>query len=554
MDISKYNSIHKMASKTIILSAFAVLGFASSCSKNPKESITPLPPITGTPLVWGFDDAGMELNEHLTKKAINDFGFDLVVHHCQPSTSGNEFALKSMSNFYAENKVQWILNLEIANWTQSFVDANGTDWYNQPDGRHFFMFPENVLTALSGLAHKPGIMYDEAEHMQNARNSTTIEGFEKPFFLKDEDAVSLDVASDNFTRQTKIIADKYKSHGLQVYSEHVFPIQFHTFAAAGFIPVSKILKENCIPAYIACSMGAAIQYKTPFWLTPDLWFVNDYPGHSEDQYRSALLMAYHMGAEGIYTENIAYEGTSKQGSLVLMNAARNDYQLTELGKVAKWFRWDYAPRNPRNYKFSELIPRVAIIRKEDACWGQSQSWLPDQLFGIKAWKSNAVTEAWLQIWNLLSNGEINSHSINWHNSNIFGTPYKVFFPLDGVVVFDEKASGENLAKVELIFLTGLGISPATLDAVSSRVKQGAVCVSLPALVPKDIRTAAGNNGMVTDGSGKWVVTESFLTDQVKQNVQPFLPKENYIRYRFGDTEVQFRPANNNSNQVSVSIN
>jgi hypothetical protein len=180
--------------------------------------------------------------------------------------------------------------------------------------------------------------------------------------------------------------------------------------------------------------------------------------------------------------------------------------------------------------------------------------LPDQLFGIKAWKSNAVTEAWLQIWNLLSNGELDSHSISWNNSNLLGTPYKVFFPLDGVVVFDEKVSGEHLAKVELIFLTGLGISPETLNAVSSRVKQGAVCVALPGLVPNEIRSATGNNGVVTDGAGKWVVTESFLTDLVKKNVQTFLPKENNIRYRFGDTEVQFQPTNNNSNQVSVSVN
>lgn len=543
-----------MTLKIIIIATFLVLGITSGCKNYSEAGKTTLPPITGTQLVWGFDDAGMELNQQMTKKAISDFGFDLVVHHYQPSISGNEFALKSMSNFFEENKVQWILNLESANWCQSFVDANGQDWYNQPDGRHFFMFPDNILHELSGLTHKPGIMYDEADHMQNARNGTTISGFEKPFFLKDEDAVSLDVAGDNFSHQAKLIADHYKSYGLQVYSEHVFPIQFHTFAAAGFIPVSKILKENCIPAYIACSLGAAIQYKTSFWLTPDLWFMNDYPGHSADQYRSALLMAYHMGAEGIYTENIAYEGTSKQGSLVLMNSNKDDYQITKLGEVAKWFRWSYAPKNPRNYKFSELIPRVAIIRKEDACWGQSQSWLPDQLFGIKAWKSNSVTEAWMQIWNLLSNGEINSHSISWHNSNLTSTPYKVFFPLDGVVVFDEKVGGENLANVELFFLTGLGISPATLDAVSSRVKRGAVCVALPGLVPKYVRTATSNNGVLLDGAGKWVVTESFLTDLVKQNVQPFLPKENYIRYRFGDTEVQIRPTNGNNNHVSVSVN
>ncbi len=343
---------------------------------------------------------------------------------------------------------------------------------------------------------------------------------------------------------------------LQVYSEHVFPIQYHTFASAGFIPVSKILKENISPAYIACALGAAIQYNKPFWLTPDLWHLGTYPGHSVDTYRSALLLAYHMGAECIYTENLSYDDDQQgKGSLVLLNTQKDGYSVTEYGKVAQWFRRTYAPEHPRNYTYKELKPRVAIIRREDTCWGQSNSFLPDWLFGVKDWKSTPVTEAWFQIWHLLSNGMIDYHGLSWHNRDVSKKSYQLLFPLDGVVVFDETVGMEHLKDVELIFLTGLGISEATLNDVEECVRQGAVCVALTHLAPAEIKRQTGNNGVLVDGRGKWVVSESFLDPNgiVKTQVEPFLPKGNYIRYRFGNTEVKFSPSGGNQNKIIVDV-
>jgi len=147
-----------------------------------------------------------------------------------------------------------------------------------------------------------------------------------------------------------------------------------------------------------------------------------------------------------------------------------------------------------------------------------------------------------------------SNSISWHNSTVATeTPYQVFYPLDGVVVFDEKVGGEHLTNVELIFLTGIGISEATLNDVKARVKQGAVCVSLPNLAPAEILNQTGNNGSLADGQGQWIVSKSFLSDEVKQAVQSFLPQENYMRYQFGDTEVQFRPVGGDKDKIEVRV-
>ena len=222
-------------------------------------------------------------------------------------------------------------------------------------------------------------------------------------------------------------------------------------------------------------------------------------------------------------------------------------------KLRNGFRKTYVPKNPRNYSYKELKPKVAIIRQEDACWGQSDSWLEDKLFGIEEWPSTKATEAWLEIWNLLSNGQINKNSISWHNNSYAGVPYQVFYPLDGVVVFDEKVGDEHLKEVELIFLTGIGTSETTLSYIKEKIKQGAVCVTLPQLAPEEILSQTGNNGNVESGLGKWIVTESFLSSEVKQAVELFLPKENYIRYQFGNTEVVFRPHDGDNNKIKVEF-
>jgi len=80
-----------------------------------------------------------------------------------------------------------------------------------------------------------------------------------------------------------------------------------------------------------------------------------------------------------------------------------------------------------------------------------------------------------------------------------------------------------------------------LNDVADKVKHGTVCIALPHLVPAEVRAQTGNNGTLIDGKGKWIVTESFLKLKGSTELEPFLPKGNYIRYRFGDTEVKFSP-------------
>lgn len=343
------------------------------------------------PLRFGVDDAGnpSPLHEHpQAAKLFEELGFNLWVMHFMPCGADTSNYIRRIDGWCAENNIDWIANLEAANWISSYKDDQGREWYQQPDDRHFFRFPENVLEELAAAKNLLGLMFDEAEHMQNTCNPefaerVRIPGLGHPF-MYDPERDTLEQAADKFYLAARTEGQRYRDKGLRLFTEHVFPVLFHPLAKAGYTAAPKILKESFSPVAIACAMGAAIQYNSELWITPDLWGMNGYPSHSPEAYRSALLLAYHLGADCIYTENLAYDYKNKgYGSLV--HFTDSGYIVTPHGKITKWFIHDYAPAHPRSYTFRELKPRVAIIRQPDACWGQDVSWLPDTLFGHPDW-------------------------------------------------------------------------------------------------------------------------------------------------------------------------
>lgn len=509
-----------------------------------------------SPLHWGIDNAGGPYTLHQHPKAtqlFHDFGWDTFVAHYDPqsTTQGYINLVRAVNTWAASAGVEVILNLENANWFTSFVDANGFDWYNRPDGRHYYMFPPAILQELGNNSNILGVMYDEAEHAQNWNNSATIN---KPYMYNYPSGDTLDVAADRFTTAAQGIAAVYEAQGLKLFTEHVLPIQYHTYARAGYNPAPKILKESWCPLVLASAMGAAIEYGRDFWATPDLWHQNDYPGHTTDEYRSALLLAYHLGVEGIYTENLAYTGapttSPEHGSLVSMTLT--DYTVTSYGDVAIDFYKNYVPSHPRRYSFDQVKPRVVIVRQEDTSWGQTpESFFGEQLFGNPAWKRSATTDAWFGLWNLLSGGRIPASGLTWWAYT--SMPYSVFCPLDGVVVFDQYAQKAHMQGAEVIFLTGLGVSPATLQAVQELVSAGATCVALPHLVQPGVLQQTGNAGVLADGNGKWVVTEDFLAPFVQPHVASAIPTGDYVRYRFGNDLVTVAPVNGDPNKLTAAV-
>ena len=111
-------------------------------------------------------------------------------------------------------------------------------------------------------------------------------------------------------------------------TEDVWPDLYHLFARAGWTLTPKFLKEGFgLPVVASVTLGAALQYadRTHFNVTPDLWGLSRYPGHSLEALRSALLMGYWLGAERIHVENMDFAGTKVRHS-----------DATTTGSLVRW--------------------------------------------------------------------------------------------------------------------------------------------------------------------------------------------------------------------------
>lgn len=545
------------------------------------------------PFYFGFDDAGGPNPFHRHPKAaevVEELGFDLWVMHIllpggyqtvdqdfhferleergadldipgfedAPDVAATVHLLREADAWAAENDIDWIVNVESANWRDSHVDSRGHDWYQREDGRQFWRFPPDVLEDMANLSRLKGVMFDEPEHMQNVTDPERAErhgiaGLGRPFMYAPEPGHTLEEAADRFTAATREERRAYDDHGLALFSEHIFPVMVHPFARAGYTPAPKLLKEGWTPLHIAMALGSALQYGHDLWLTPDLHGVDDYPSHSPEAYRSALVMGYHMGAVGLYTENIGHDFQDRGvGSLAYFT--EDDYRITDHGEVTRAFIHEHVPAHPRPYSFQDVQPRVAIVRQDDGCWGQATSWLPDMLYGNPEWRSTVDTEAWFRVWHLLSRGVIPADGLSWHSASSYvNRPQQVFAPLDGVVVFDHHVEREHLEGVQAIFLTGIGISESGLEAIEAAVEDGAICFAQYHLAPERVRGETGKKGTLEDGAGEWIVTTDFLAPHVRRAVRPFQPERDSMRYRFGETTVTFHPRDGDPNDVTVSV-
>ncbi|MHB1356332.1 MAG: hypothetical protein ACYCZF_10195 [Anaerolineae bacterium] len=507
-----------------------------------------------TPLRWGFCDdwgpANLEAYPWMPE-VVHEFGFNTWNMHYYPAETLAQDVehIHRVDAWCAELGMQWLADIEYSNYHKQHIDSLGRDWYNRPDGRHYFLFPDDLLAELGNCKCLRGLVYDEAEHMQNCRQGS----IDRPLFY-DPIGRRLQDASQEFTAACREVVAHHARFGLKLHTESVFPIMLDCFARAGMTPNVKILKENWSPAYYAVALGAARQYGTELWITPDLWGLDDwydnYPGHSVDEYRSALLMAYSLGADCIYTENIAHGwGPLKKGGLIRAEADR--YEVTPYGAVARWFRQEYQPVHPRMYRWQDVRPRTAIIRQQDACWGQRTSWLPDSLFGNPEWRSDDVTEGWLRVFHLLSRGVIPPDTLSWHNTNLSSTrPYQLFCPLDGVIVYDHLVQSELLQGLEVLFLTGIGVSEVTLTGIRQAVRAGATCIGRPALLPEEVRDESQIRD-VAEGAGRWIASETFLDERARCAVAPVLPREDKLTYLFGHSRITLRPIGGDPNKLDV---
>lgn len=422
-----------------------------------------------------------------------------------------------------------------------------------------------------GGEHFKGVVFDELAHAR------LLNHFSPTSLANHAEFQSFDQAYDETHKGYQALHDKYAALGSPVTATHMWPLLNHVAAKTGFIVCPKICKELYSSVSFAIAMGAAKQYGTDLWADCDLWFWDLVPGHSPEEFKSNLMMAYWLGADLVYVEGSGYnlKPAGKQGiPFSLMSQTTQDtYQLTPHGEVLRWFNKTYIPANPRSWTFRDVKPNIAIIRFEDTDHGQRYTgdW-KDELYGSPHLKSTRDTEAWFGIWNLLTFGKTGRDGLSLFKAWVGPSGYeravhkdltasyltrpvqadmhRFFVPLNGVVVYDHTAGYDLLKDVPLLFLTGLQVSDEAMAAIRRRVEEGAVCVAWGPLAKKHgFNDWSEGVSIVKHGKGQFVLTDDFGYREVYQEIKTMIGRPDEIHYRFGDAQVVLRRVTDN--EISV---
>lgn len=523
------------------------------------------------PVRLGVDDAGGYHREVLGQdpretpayfRALEDLGTAFISVHFWPvNNAGQDNStmtrrrLEAIDRAMREHRIQYSLNVELSNWVPRFEITPGVNEFEHPGGIHRWDLRMEWLSAvLPPVRLAPpalvAVTYDECEHMilsdnrfANAPKST----FDRPF-LVDTHGMDLTTSYDRLVKEATRIREEHYQNRIALQTEQVWPDLFHIFARAGWIITPKLLKENISSVVLAIAMGAAIQHQdhgTSFWASPDLWNWDRYPGHSPEALRSALLMAYWLGAETIYVENLDNHGWKKRhpeadpdGSL-LRWADADHYELTKHGRVVRDFYKQYVPNHPRTVNWRHYRPRVVIIRLPDGGWGQfgpearlGEPASRNRLLGNREMPLDEPASEWLHVWPVLTHGAARPGAISSGNPQVYPKGIEDFFaPIDSVAVFDHTVTASRLAEVGCIIVCGHALTPETFKAVADCAAAGATCVIARRLY------AAHQTG---DLPGNWLIVDDFKDPRIAATLAPFLGPPDVARFRFKDQIVEFR--------------
>lgn len=539
----------------------------------------PAAPMSHIPSI-GVDTAGTYLQSRYRQvgwmfpafeSALDSLGAEFIMDHYMDIHTGGSYEqnyaktvkdIQVLGDYLKKNGKEYIWNLEFANWRVSASYIPGQNLYEPEPGLHYLKIPRDLMAELQKIPEIRGVCYDEFEHMQLCNNkfmNPTSTG-DKPAFA-DTTQLTLDQAYPLLVEKLKALKSYYDEYGKECSVENVWPVMQHIFARAGWTISPKVMKESWNPVPMAMTLGAAIEYEQTgcdVWLNPDFWFCGHYPGHSTEELRSSLLLGHWTGMSRVYVENLDYvrrvvpqgvdpfdyskvqqgrhhpDAHGVWGSLVFFNS-ETEYTRTPYGDVMAWYTHDYKDSHPVPYTWRDARCKVAIIRFPDSCWGQRGTSFGDYLLGSKIEKSTPATEAWFSIWNQLSLGTIPTNGLSFHCkgvNRVYGPRF--FCPMPPVLVFDHRVGNEHpdfdFRGAEVLFLTGVSITPETMGTVKQYVKKtGATAIMLRSLAPEGFKSSA-----------HFFTVDSFDDPQVKKVLSPVLPPEDEMQFVFGDNQVNLK--------------
>ncbi|UUZ96508.1 hypothetical protein LJK87_20715 [Paenibacillus sp. P25] len=441
---------------------------------------------TGTGSILPSQDPKPEPDAFLN--ALQGLGADFYVHHVAPGLEGYAALLQDI----AEAGMDLCLGNEYGNINGPWTD--GTNRYDVPD--------EAVLQAAQS-GRCIGSLYDEPEHLQINAGQYRKDGW-FPHWA-DTDGLSLGAARDRVERsaasQVRHVESLMERAGLAsrpsmpLISEQVFPTMFHTLARAGMDLCPKIMKESFQSLQLATALGAAKQYGKALWICADLWGPDTgawftrlpgFPGHSPQEFDSALKLGYLMGPTHLFVENID----------VLLKHTGSGFFRTEFGEVWESFVRGFVREHPLTWYHAMAEPDIAVIHSDDSNYGQNR-----RLFGDRTLPESELkdTQSLFAVWHLLSRGAIPAHGSCMHipgyrfprhtlkkevpperfplEQGYTGGDrepvHPLFYPVRNVLAFDHRVRAETLGRPRLALVCGSALSAETLAALIRRAEEGA---------------------------------------------------------------------------------
>jgi hypothetical protein len=544
----------------VLLSLLIAIAAATTALADPRRQ-TMLLGVDTAGSAWLSASESPLADNPAVARALQELGANFVIYHLRPVTShGSRNPELTAGRIAAIDEsmrhlgLRYMLNNEMPNFIESVEITPGQNEFAHADGTHRWDLRMEWLGPIlppgkGGERALIGITYDECEHMQLTCNQFVIRPkpneFDAPF-LVDTTGKDLETAYNRLVDKCKTLRRTHYQDRLTLSTEQVWPDMFHIFARAGWTITPKILKENLSSVVMAISLGAALEYKDSgvgWWVSPDLWCLDRYPGHSPQALRSALSMGYGLGADALYVENLDYSGkeprhplASPKGSVISWSED-GSYELTAYGDVVRDFYKTYVPEHPRDSTWRDYRPRVAIIRLPDGAWGQRGCFFRDRLLGNADHPMDDVSAEWLQVWPILTHGVARSGALSLNNGRVYGQyPWPFFVPIDSVAVFDHLVNGSVLDSVECFVVCGHALSDRTFGDVAKRVSDGATCVIS--------RRLYDSHSGGTKLPGKWVIVDSFTDPAVAAALGPYLGAPDVARFRFKDFVVEFRVGQN----------
>ncbi|WP_028548321.1 hypothetical protein [Paenibacillus sp. UNC451MF] len=496
---------------------------------------------------------------------LRELEADFYVHHAIPQGEGYSELLQDMT----KAGMDICIGNEYGNINGPWVE--GTNRYDILD--------EAILEAgRSGRCI--GLLYDEPEHLQINAAQYRKDGWFPHW--GSTDGLSLQESrlkvEHSVKDRVKHVMNLMECSGLSgtsmpLISEHVFPTSFHTYARAGMDICPKVMKESFQSLQLSTALGAAKQYGKSMWICADLWGPDTgtwftrfpgFPGHSPEEFESALKMSYWMGPSHLFVENID----------VLLRHTSNGFRATEFGEVWKQFVNQYIPEHPLMWHHSQVDADIAVIHSDDSNYGQN-----DRLFGNRTLDRHSVSrsESVFHIWHLLSRGTMPAHGSCMHipgydfprhelkkavpleqfplEKGYTGSGrqpvHPLFYPTSNVLVYDDRVTQEQLGGPKLTLVGGSSLSDETLKAVAKRAEDGGVVVIAEWLIPENSPAAFRKSGAM--GFGQWIVTNDFLEGKVREIVEPFLGEAHCWMQRFGSSEVRMYPGNSDGTTLDFDI-